>query len=159
MLRPRFSAHFQPEKVKFATDRSYGVIPVQGHGGCARFLLVLSRKGHWAFPKGHADAGESDRQAALRELREETGISSISLLNWRKFEEHYEFVNKSGQPVRKTVVYYLGFLRQQPVVRLQAEEVADYRWCTAREAMQLITFEECRALFQEVLAFLDRYQG
>jgi len=159
MLRPRFESQFQPEGVMFRTDRSCGVIPVRGHGACARFLLVLSRKGHWAFPKGHADPGETDQQAALRELREETGISRVSLLPGRRFQEQYDFADKQGRPVHKTVVYFLGFVRHVQPIRLQAQEIADFRWCDSQEALELITFPECRGMFRSVLAFLQQYES
>lgn len=53
--------------------------PVQGAGGVlfnsqGQVLLIRDRQGYWCFPKGHPDAGESLRQAALREVEEETGI-------------------------------------------------------------------------------------
>ena len=40
------------------------------------YLLVKGRKsGKWGFPKGHMELGETERETAIRELKEETGIS------------------------------------------------------------------------------------
>lgn len=39
-----------------------------------RVLLVKTTHGHWSLPAGAVDPGESPRQAAIREAREETGL-------------------------------------------------------------------------------------
>ena len=48
--------------------------------------------GHWGFPKGHQDAGESEKETAIRELKEETGIDAVNLLEDKTFTEHYSFL-------------------------------------------------------------------
>lgn len=40
------------------------------------FLLLLNSKGHWDFAKGHIKKGETEEQAAVRELKEEAGIEA-----------------------------------------------------------------------------------
>ena len=50
------------------TDRSFGVIPVRQQQGIRQYLLVQHHAGHWGFPKGHPDEGESPREAAERDL-------------------------------------------------------------------------------------------
>lgn len=47
--------------------------------GAGRVLLVRYRSGAWAFPKGHLEAGETPEQTAVREVREETGVSAVPL--------------------------------------------------------------------------------
>ena len=57
-------------------EKSCGALVVRKNG--ENFDLVLLRHrfgGHWSFPKGHVEAGESERQTALREVREETGLA------------------------------------------------------------------------------------
>ena len=59
-----------------AQDSAVGIIPVYKQGDRFLFCLVKHADGHWGFPKGHKEEGESDEGAALRELREETGIGA-----------------------------------------------------------------------------------
>ena len=49
-------------------------------------LLVKHNKGHWDFPKGHVEEGETEKQTALREVKEETNIDVqiISDKKWKK---------------------------------------------------------------------------
>lgn len=54
---------------------SYGIVPLRYMEGGWQILLIRHHAGHWTFPKGHADRGESPQQTAERELREETGLA------------------------------------------------------------------------------------
>ena len=49
-------------------------------------LLLQYPLGHWSFPKGHVEEGDSDHHStAVRELTEETGISQVSIFDgWSK---------------------------------------------------------------------------
>lgn len=47
--------------------------------GNGRVLLVRYRSGAWAFPKGHLEPGETPEQTAVREVREETGVTATVL--------------------------------------------------------------------------------
>jgi bis(5'-nucleosidyl)-tetraphosphatase len=135
-------------------DRAFGLIPVfRVPSGDRRYLLIRHQKGHWAFPKGHKEAGESDLQAAYREVAEETGITAYELVEGVKFVEHYQFV-KGHTAIDKTVTYFLAWVQptpqgKPPAVQIQPEEIAAFRWCSAAEAKNLITFPSCRQVVDE----------
>jgi 8-oxo-dGTP pyrophosphatase MutT (NUDIX family) len=65
-----------------------------------------SRRGHllWALPKGHLEAGENDEQAAVREVREETGIDAR--IQARLGTIDYWFV-ADGRRIHKTVHHFV----------------------------------------------------
>jgi 8-oxo-dGTP pyrophosphatase MutT (NUDIX family) len=134
-------------------DRSCGVVPVRIENGITLFLLIHHNKGHWAFPKGHPEPGETDLEAALRELREETGILEITIDTGKTFEESYAFVNHEGIDVQKTVTYFLGFTTQTDV-DVQEIEVQGFAWLPFEAASQRITFDEGRAMLNEVHAYI-----
>lgn len=135
------------------TDFSCGIIPVVHDGLSRRYLLVQHLAGHWGFPKGHPERGESPIRAALRELSEETGLGRVDLLKKPAFEERYRFRKRSGRVVIKSVVYHLGRV-QGGVVRAQPEELADIAWGDARATARRMTFNEGRALLAEVERFI-----
>ena len=153
MLRPRYGDQLPVKPLRFKTDQSYGVVPMRMVEGHREFLLVHHNKGHWAFPKGHAEKNETPVEAAIRELREETGMKVTHLERKRSFIEHYEFEKPNGTPIRKTVVYYVGEVTGK--IKLQTTEISDYHWGDADETRHLITFGECRALFDEVMTYLN----
>ncbi|KAK0539093.1 hypothetical protein OC835_001228 [Tilletia horrida] len=72
------TARPRPEEIK---EHSYGVIPV-ALSSPPTVLLIQQKSDskHWGIPKGHADAGETPLQAAIRELEEETGLHATRFL-------------------------------------------------------------------------------
>ena len=136
-------------------DFSCGVIPYRLVDGQRQFLLIQHKAGHWAFPKGHPEAGETDLQTARRELAEETGISAVEIDEARPFEEHYHFTKRSGKQVSKRVLYFLGRVAPGQAVSLQEEEVSNYAWGDAQQTRERLTFDEGRALLDDVLSYID----
>ena len=148
-------------------DEAFGIIPVFSTESDLLFLLIQHQAGHWAFPKGHADPGESALETAKRELEEETGIRDYEVLEEPSFVEHYSFVQESvpssvkhyafakeGELIEKTVTYFVAFVNSMEVV-LQAEEVQNYAWSSFDEAINLITFDGNRGILREVKVYLD----
>ncbi|QQE13285.1 NUDIX domain-containing protein [Planctomycetota bacterium] len=143
-------------------DASFGVVPIyeDGRGG-REYLLVKHRKGHWGFPKGHADEGETMLETAKRELAEETGICDVDIDEEKIFEEYYEYISKKGKLIRKTVTYYVGVVHEKHVtsqggaVEIQEAELLDAQWGDEDWVRERMTFREGVALFDEVFAYLE----
>lgn len=149
-------------------DEAFGIVPIFATEPEHLFLLIQHQAGHWAFPKGHANPGESPMETARREFQEETGISDFQMLEEPSFAEHYSFVKreevvektvhytvaKPGEVIEKTVIYFLGFVNSMEVV-LQEEEVQNSAWVSFEEATKLITFDENRRMFGKVKEYLD----
>lgn len=139
---------------KYKRDHSCGVIPVRTYHGKRYYLLVQHAAGHWGFPKGHAENGETPGQTALRELEEETGLTDCGLVARPTFREEYVFTKRSGKTVIKDVTYFVGLISDQEA-RPAEGEIAAIAWGDARQTRERLTFEEGRRLLDEVEAFLD----
>lgn len=128
------------------------VFSVDQHG-LRKYLLLHYPSGHFDFPKGHLEQGESDLQAAIRELTEETGISNIEVISG--FEEfiHYGFYRKEGQVLKK-VTFFLG---QSPAQEITlSHEHQGYLWLEYDQALAKITFDNAKTLLQKAEKHLNK---
>lgn len=124
-------------------EKSCGALVIRKNGENYDLVLIRHRfGGHWSFPKGHVEAGESERQTALREVREETGLA-IRLMDG--FRESVEYFPKPG--VKKQVVYFLGEALGDELVR-QEEEISELMWAPLLEAGGLVTFANDKRLIR-----------
>lgn len=124
---------------------SAGVVPYRD-APAGRLYLLLDYGRHWDFPKGHLEAGETEEQAALRELGEETGILSCDLDPRYRKQVTY-FFRAKGRPIRKTVTFFLGRTAPDAAVTLSHEHVA-FEFLTADEALARLTYASARALLE-----------
>ena len=124
-------------------EKSCGALVIRRNGEGYDLVLIRHRfGGHWSFPKGHVEAGESERQTALREVREETGLT-IRLLG--DFRESVEYFPRQG--VKKQVVYFLGAAQGDRLVR-QEEEISELCWVPITEAEGMVTFANDKRLIR-----------
>lgn len=122
--------------------QSFGIVPFFKEEGRWKVLLILHRKGnHWGFPKGKANPDETSLQTAVRELKEETGLSVAEILLKDPVVEEYQFRRKR-QLIIKLVHYFPASVVGDLVI--QQEEIRDAKWLTIPEALEQLTFKEAR---------------
>jgi 8-oxo-dGTP pyrophosphatase MutT (NUDIX family) len=135
-----------------AEERSAGGVVVRGE---QVLVIVPTRRGAdgarvLGLPKGHLDRGESELQAAVREVREEAGVE-VELV--RELGEVRYWYSRSGRAVPKTVVFYLfRYLRGDPADH--DEEIEEARWMDLHEAQLALTYAGERELLGRALAAL-----
>lgn len=142
-------------------EYSYGIIPIAKVGEGYEILLVQhrSKEGqglHWSFPKGHKNEGESDTEAAARELEEETGlvIDSYILEESIVFGHFYRFLRAEGM-VEKTNYFFPIFIEHTYDLVPQEGEIHKVRWMTIATAKQTVSFESMRELLAKIENWLQ----
>ena len=129
-----------------------GIVLYSSNGGKRRYLLLRHRDGgHWSLPKGHIEPGESPEQAALRETREETGISDIEVVPGFRTVSRYQFT-RGDTPVDKDVIYFLGKTKQQEV-HLSPEHT-NWQWADYQTALATLTYDDTKQVLHQVEQFL-----
>jgi 8-oxo-dGTP pyrophosphatase MutT (NUDIX family) len=103
-------------------------------------VLLISTAGgrRWQLPKGHLEAGESREEAALREVREETGVTGRLISPLAEID--YWFVEKGSLRVHKRVHYFLLSYESGDAANFDPEEVSGAAWVSWDEALARLTF-------------------
>src|SRR5262249_50301238 len=118
----------------------------------ARRVLLIHRPryGDWSFPKGKLDPGESIEAAAIREVREETGIEAEIIHHLSSI--HYAYTTRKGE-VKPKIVHY--FLMQVTGGRLMPDgiETDKAQWLTIEEAAATLSYEADKKILGEVEAY------
>jgi 8-oxo-dGTP pyrophosphatase MutT (NUDIX family) len=118
-----------------------GAVVVRGEGPRPKVLVVRSSDGDsWLFPKGHVETGETRRQAAAREAREEAGVLAAPgpLVGRNRYER--------GRRLVEVSYYRMDYIGDVP-----ADEDRDTRWCTPTQARKLLSFPELASLMDRAL--------
>lgn len=121
-------------------------------GDPREYLLLHYPSGHWDFPKGHVEGAETDLEAALREVQEETGIRQVETLTGflHAFEYHYK---REGSTVRKTVSYFVG---RVPAKEVQvSHEHRGFVWLPYEKAFERVTYRNAKDLLERAERFVQ----
>lgn len=120
-------------------DQLVVIVPTRRGPGGTRVL---------ALPKGHPEPGESAEQAALREVREEAGVSGRVRASLG--DVHYSYA-RAGRSIAKRVEFFLiDYLEGDPADH--DHEVEQARWMPLAEAATALTFPGEREVVARVLS-------
>ena len=125
--------------MKTEHHRSAGGLVVQG----SRILLISTQAGRrWQLPKGHIEPGEIPEQTAVREVREETGVTGRVVAPLPGVE--YWFIERGQRRVHKRVDYFLLDYVSGDPADFDASEVSGADWFSWDEGIAKLTFENER---------------
>jgi bis(5'-nucleosidyl)-tetraphosphatase len=134
---------------------SAGVVPY--NKDISSYLVLHYEEGHWDFPKGHIEKGENEKDAALREFKEETGIKNVEILEGFKEKISYFFRAKymDNKVVFKEVVFFLAFVYETSVT-LSYEHIG-YKWASYEDALNTITYKNSKEVLKKAEQFIKIY--
>ncbi len=108
------------------------------------FLLVQDARDRWTIPKGHVEEGESTKQTALREIREETGLQDIVIKSWLG-KINFRYRRESSLILMVTHIY-LAEARSSTNDLVAEDWMNGIKWFPAAEAVEKIAYADISKL-------------
>ena len=137
---------------------SAGAIIFRRKDGKKEFLLIYSKRNNiWGFPKGHIESGEEEKDAALREIREETGLTRLRFISDFREEDIYPAISTRGEfrgrEITKHSIYFLCETDEEKIT-VDGREISEFSWLPFSEAKTLLSFGSQKILLERAYSFL-----
>jgi 8-oxo-dGTP pyrophosphatase MutT (NUDIX family) len=111
-----------------------------GDGKTIQFLLIQDAKNRWTIPKGHIEAGEESKATAEREIREETGLQSMQILQWLG-KINFRYRRQTSLVLMTTEIFLVRATGETD--KLKPEEwMNDCKWLDSKDALEKIEYED-----------------
>ncbi|MBQ1978201.1 MAG: NUDIX domain-containing protein [Ruminococcus sp.] len=152
-IREKLSAlrHIEPQKLSCLYEKSCGAVILYKNPDKGEYevLLVKNNNGRfYSFPKGHVELRESEKQTAVREVKEETNLDVTILDGFREVSDYCPF----GK-IRKRVVFFLATSKSNRIT-IQESEIDSYNWVPLREAEKGCTYDNDRRIIAKVRRYV-----
>ena len=140
------------EEVHF--EKSCGAVVYCREDNEIKYVLACERSGYWVFPKGHMEAGETEQETALREIKEETGLTVTFVDGFRITDEHN--LAREGRPnTIKQTVYFLAKCETSKFI-VQESEISKIELLDFESAMAKLQFDSFKNILKQAHEFLER---
>lgn len=114
-------------------------------------FLFIRRNGKWDLPKGRIEKNETHREAAVREVEEETGISGLEIVEF--LQTTYHIFKRRGRYRLKVTYWYKMFSDYEGAFHPQREEgIKKVRWKDREKTTKALqnSYENIKLLFEGI---------
>jgi bis(5'-nucleosidyl)-tetraphosphatase len=133
-----------------------GVVIFRREGQSIKYLLLHKSGDYWIFPKGRPNPGETELETALRETREESGLTDVHIIDGFRHTYDYDFEAVVEDGVRETIyrqaIFFLGEVTQTDITI--SDEHIDFGWFDYDTASQRMYYQVGRDLLRAAHEFL-----
>jgi ADP-ribose pyrophosphatase YjhB (NUDIX family) len=103
-------------------------------------LLIKDAKNRWTIPKGHVEPDEEPRDTAEREIREETGLQDMKVMNWLG-KVNFRYRRTHTLVLMTMHIYLVHGLNDTDTLKPE-DWLTDIKWMPAAEAVDKIAYED-----------------
>ena len=126
---------------------------IRPQAGGHHVLLIRDPYHNWGLPKGHLEEGEDAPTAAIREVREETGLTELELgpelgsIDW--------YFRKDEGLVHKFCSFFLMHWLDGEAIPELSEGITECVWLAPEEALARVTYDNAREMIRVAVGRLD----
>ena len=133
-------------------QKSAGIVLFRNISNENEFLLLNYPQGHWDFIKGKIEQNETPHETAIRETKEETGITNIEFVDGFEESVEYDFRFKK-EDIHKKVIFFLAKTNEKNIKL--SHEHNDYLWLEYNDALKKTRFENAKNVLTKANEFLS----
>ena len=145
-------------------EKSAGAIVYRTAKTSLEFLLLespsvskLKEYFIWSFPKGKIEEGESELEAAKREVYEETGLNDLKFIPNEKITERFMY-KKNGELIAKTVIYFVAEADSKVQVKI-SDEHTKFDWVDLEKAKELVKKKNVKETLDKAFNIIKLYNS
>ena len=136
------------------TEKSCGAVVFTVINNSVKYVIVESKEGYFGFPKGHIEKNETEKETALREIREETGLN-VDIIDGFKTEDLHTFTLNGETRMKHVVCFLAQYSNQSPSA--QISELNSIKIIDFDTAMPIFQFESSKKILSEANKFITKH--
>ncbi|MBU0598111.1 NUDIX domain-containing protein [Patescibacteria group bacterium] len=133
-------------------ERSAGAIIYCQQDNKIEYLLLQYPQGHWDFARGHIEPGETEHDAASREISEETGIPGLEFVPGFRELNNWTYRLPGGKISNKQAVYFIATCKNKSIII--SEEHRKFEWLNYTQTLERITFSNTKEILAKAHNFI-----
>ncbi|MFO0862334.1 MAG: NUDIX domain-containing protein [Candidatus Saccharibacteria bacterium] len=137
---------------KAVREYSSGGIVFRVVDSSIEILLLQDLKTRWSIPKGHIESGETPKQAALREVSEETNLKELKIHS--KLDKIHFFYRMEGKLIFMTnFIYLIESTNHNETIKTEddAPWITDVQWFEAEQAYDILEYKATKIILREAI--------